>query len=80
MSMSTLSERASLTLREFAVLHNLSDRSLHRAIGDGRLRAAKVLGHWRIRAEDGDRFIRGLPPLPGPAPVPIIRRISGRGL
>ena len=75
-----LSERASLTKREFGVMHNIPDRSLDRAIADGRLRAAKVLGHWRIRAEDGDRFIRGLPPLPGPAPKPIIRRISGRGL
>ena len=74
-----LSERASLTKREFGVLHNIPDRSLDRAISNGRLRAAKVLGHWRIRAEDGDRFIRGLPPLEGPAPVPVIRRISGRG-
>ena len=75
-----LSDRASYTKREFGVIHNIPDRSLDRAIADGRLRAAKVLGHWRIRAEDGDRFIRGLPPLPGPAPTPIIRRISGRGL
>ena len=51
-----LSERASLTKREFGVLHNIPDRSLDRAIADGRLRAAKVLGHWRIRAEDGDRY------------------------
>jgi hypothetical protein len=75
---STLSVRASLTKREFACLHNLSDRSLDRALADGRLRGAKVLGHWRIWHEDGERFIRGLPPLPGPAPVPIIRRV-GRG-
>jgi hypothetical protein len=76
----TAPERESLTKREYAVLHGFSDRSLDRAIAEGRLRAAKVLGAWRITREDGDRFARGLPPLPGPAPTPIIRRISGRGL
>ena len=42
------------------MLHGFSDRSLDRAIAEGRLRAAKVLGAWRITREDGDRFARGL--------------------
>jgi hypothetical protein len=71
--------RMSFTKREFGVANNIPERSLDRAIASGQLRAAKVLGHWRITPEDGERFVRGLPPLPGAPAKPTVRSISGRG-
>jgi hypothetical protein len=71
--------RMNWTKRAYGEAYNLSDRSLDRAIADGRLRASKVFGAWRISPEDGERFARGLPPLPGDPPRPKIRSISGRG-
>ena len=52
--------QALLTISDVASYLQVSDRTIRRWIGKGRLAAMKVGGQWRLHQKDVDRFVRGL--------------------
>lgn len=69
--------KLAMTIPEFIVASGFSERAVRRDIASGKLRAAYVNGQWRIRPEDGERLLQGLPPLPGAAPRPRVVSVRG---
>jgi excisionase family DNA binding protein len=70
-----VSEPAAFTLKELEGLYGPSERTLRREIKDGRLRAAKVAGAWRVLREDWQAWWEAqvFDPATG-APAPARRR------
>ncbi len=46
-------------LKELRELLNVSERSLHTYIKDGRLKAVKIGGKWKVSEENLKKFING---------------------
>ena len=81
MSLATVAmpTKIALTVPEFVLATGISERSALRAIADKSLRAFWSCGRWRILPSDAERFIEGLPPLPGSDGKPKVRSFSARG-
>jgi excisionase family DNA binding protein len=55
-----------LTIREVAAYTRVSEKTIRRAIGDGRLRAFKLPGGLRFRVEDVDAWLESYAVQPDP--------------
>jgi hypothetical protein len=73
-----LPAKLALSVPEFVLATGISERSTLRAIADKSLRAFWTCGRWRILPSDAERFIEGLPPLPGTEGKPKVRQFASR--
>jgi hypothetical protein len=70
--------KLALTVPEFVLATGISERSTLRAIAAKTLKAHWTCGRWRILPSDAERFIEGLPPLPGAEGKPKVRSFASR--
>ena len=67
-------QKIALTVPEAMVASGLGDRTIRRAISEGRLPSAFVCGRRRILPRALERFLTGLPP--EPSDLPRMKTIS----
>ena len=48
-----------ITIKQLAEMLDLSTRSIHRYIKDGKIKAYKVGNKWRFEPEEIERFVKG---------------------
>ncbi len=51
-------EHVLYTTQEVAEILKVHQRTVFRHIKSGKLKATKILGHWRIKKEDLDKLIK----------------------